>query len=153
MNPEDMIDRIAGQLSLRRRIATVVALLGGLAVVVVVGLLWATEPGLPPRTHLAFGAIVAGGLAWAIYAGWVLSRRTPLFALDRVIAAWLAMAATGLLAVPVAIVTIVRHRVAPAAAVTGALLLVLVLALASINLVRARSHRAALLRRKRHLDG
>jgi len=149
MNPEDMINQISGRLSLRRRVATVVALLGGLAVAAVVGLLWATEPGLPPRTQVAFGAIVVGGLAWAAYGVWVLSRRTPLFALDRVIAAWLALTATGLSAVPVAVVTILRHRTEPVAFVTDAALLVL----ATINLVRARAHRAALLRRKRELGG
>src|SRR6266511_2750529 len=73
----------------------------------------------------------------------------PLFALDRVIAAWLALTATGLLAVPVAVVTILRHRTEPVAFVTVAALLVL----ATINLVRARAHRAALLRRKRELGG
>jgi ABC-type transport system involved in cytochrome c biogenesis permease component len=79
----------------------------------------------------------------------VLSRRTPLFALDRVIAAWLALTATGLLAVPVALVAILRNRVEPIAFGTVAALLVL----ATINLVRVRAHRAALLRRKRELGG
>jgi membrane protein YdbS with pleckstrin-like domain len=70
MNPEDMINQISGRLSLRRRVATVVALLGGLAVAAVVGLLWVTEPGLPPRTQVAFGAIVVAGLAWVTYGVW-----------------------------------------------------------------------------------
>ena len=87
MNPEDVINQLSTRLSLPRRIATAVALLGGLAVAAVVGLLWATEPGLPPRTQLAFGALIAGGLAWACYGVWALTRRTPLFALDRLIAA------------------------------------------------------------------
>jgi hypothetical protein len=149
MNPEDMINQLSGRLSLRRRLATIVALLGGLAMAAVVGLLWATEPGLPPRTRVAFGAIVVVGLAWAAYGVWALTRRTPLFALDRVIAAWLALGATGLLAVPVLIISILRHRMEPVVFVTVAVLLVL----ATVNLARARARRAALLRRKRELGG
>jgi hypothetical protein len=149
MNPEEMINRLSGRLSLRRRVATVVALLGGLAVAAVVGLLLATEPDLPPRTRLAFAAIVVVGLAWAAYGVWALTGHTPLFARDRVIAAWLALAATGLLAVPVAIITVVRHRTEPAAFAAAAVLPVL----AAINLIRARARRSALLRRKRELGG
>jgi hypothetical protein len=149
MNDEDMIDRLSGPLSLRRRIVTVVAALGGLVMAVLVGLLWATEPDLPPRTRVAFGAIVVVGLAWVAYGGWVLTRRTPLFALDRVIAAWLGLVACGLLTVPVAVVTIVTDRVEPVAVAVVAVLL----AVAGVNLVRARARRAALLRRKRELLG
>jgi hypothetical protein len=93
MNLEDMFERLAGRLSLRRRIATVAAMLGGLAVAIVVGLLWVTEPNLPARTQVAFGAIVALGLAWVGFGVWVLNRRLPLFALDRVVAAWMGLAA------------------------------------------------------------
>lgn len=149
MNDEELIDRLSGPLSLRRRIVTVVAALGGLVMAVLVGLLWATEPDLPPRTQVAFGAIVVVGLAWVAYGGWALTRRTPLFALDRVIAAWLALAACGLLAVPVAVVTTVRDRMEPVAVAVVAGLLVL----AGANLGRARARRAALLRRKRELHG
>lgn len=149
MNHEEMINRLSGPLSLRRRIITVAAGLGGLAVAVVVGLLWVTEPGLPPQTRAASGAIVIAGLAWAVYGGWVVTRRTPLFALDRVIAGWLALAACALLAEPVAVVAILRDGVDPVAVAVVAALVVS----AGVHLVRARSHRAALLRRKRELRG
>ena len=75
-----------------------VALVGGLTAAAVIGVLWITEPALPPRTQVAFGGLVLIGLAWAGYGSWALTRRTPLFALDRVIAAWLSVAATNLLA-------------------------------------------------------
>ncbi|MEU3165354.1 hypothetical protein [Streptosporangium sp. NPDC006930] len=150
MNPDDMIARLSGPLSLRRRIAHVVALLGGLGGALFVGLLWATEPALPGRTHLAFGALVALGLAWAGYGAWALSRRTPLFALDRVIAAWLAVAATGLLTAGTAVVAVSRGTWTGMAGVAvAATLTVLAVAL----LLRARADRAALLRRKRELGG
>ncbi len=150
MNPDDMIGRLSGPLSLRRRIGNVVALLGGLGGALFIGLLWATEPVLPGRTHLAFGALVALGLTWAGYGAWALTRRTPLFALDRVIAAWLAVAATGLLTAGTAVVAAARGTWAGAAGVVVAVTLVV---LAVAVLLRARADRAALLRRKRELGG
>jgi hypothetical protein len=149
MNPNDMIERLSGRLSLGRRIATTAAMLGGLAVAIVVGLLWVTEPGLPARTQVAFGAIVVVGLAWVAYGAWALTWRLPLFALDRLVAAWMGLAACGLIAAPVALIAISRHRM-EAVALTTVLAL---LALATVNLLRARAHRAALLRRRRELGG
>ncbi|MFB9686442.1 hypothetical protein [Amycolatopsis plumensis] len=40
----------------------------------------------------AFAGLIAVGLAWAAFAGWVLSRRRPLFARDRVLGALAAAA-------------------------------------------------------------
>jgi hypothetical protein len=149
MTPDEMFERLSGRLSLGRRIATIAAMLGGLGMAIVVGLLWATEPGLQPRTQVAFGGIIVVGLAWAGYGAWVLTRRLPLFALDRVVAAWMGLAACGLAAVPVAMVAISRQRMETVALTTVAVLL----ALATVNLTRARANRAALLRRRRELGG
>ncbi|GAB4048549.1 hypothetical protein [Catellatospora paridis] len=149
MNADELISRLSGPLSLRRRVLTVVALLGGLLGAAFVLLLWLTEPALPGRTQLAFGVLVLIGLGWAGYGGWVLSRRTPLFALDRVIAGWLALAATGLLAGLTVLVAVTRGGVHP---VAYAVVVVLVVVAAGI-LVRARALRGALLRRKRELGG
>ncbi|GAA4188686.1 hypothetical protein GCM10022252_24350 [Streptosporangium oxazolinicum] len=150
MNPDDMIGRLSGPLSLRRRIGNVVALLGGLGGALFTGLLWATEPVLPGRTHLAFGALVALGLTWAGYGAWALTRRTPLFALDRVIAAWLAVAATVLLTAGTAAIAAARGTWAGTAGVAVAATLAV---LAVAVLLRARADRAALLRRRRELGG
>lgn len=149
MNADELISRLSGPLSLRRRVLTVVALLGGLLGAALVGLLWLTEPALPVRTQLAFGALVLMGLGWGGYGVWVLTRRTPLFALDRVIAGWLGLAATVLLAALTGLVAVTRGGVGAAA---YAVVVVLVL-VAVGNLVRARVLRAALLRRKRQLGG
>ncbi|MFF5494241.1 hypothetical protein [Streptomyces aquilus] len=55
----------------------------------------ATEPrALPTRTRAAFAALTAIGVAWAVFAAWVLGRRRPLFAQDRVLSARIALAAT-----------------------------------------------------------
>ncbi|WP_433220603.1 hypothetical protein ACQP00_18290 [Dactylosporangium sp. CS-047395] len=144
MTPDDMLARLSGRLSLARRLAVVGVLLAGGAVSLLVGLLWATEPGMPVRTQVAFAGIVAMGLAWVAYATWVLTRRRPLFALDRVVAAWLGLAATVATAVPVALIA-----ATPLAFAVGGLLL----AGALVNLWRASVRRTALLRRKRQLGG
>jgi hypothetical protein len=149
MNPDDMIEKLSGAMSLRRRIGYLLVLLGGLGGALTTGLLWATEPGLPARTSVAFAALTLIGLAWAGYGGWALTRRAPLLALDRVIAGWLALAATGLLSAVFVAITLLRQRLEPALLVTASTLLVL----AAANLLRARGHRAALLRRKRELGG
>lgn len=150
MNPDDMIGRLSGPLSPRRRIGNVVTLLGGLGGALFTGLLWATEPALPGRTHLAFGAMVTLGLAWAGYGAWALTRRTPLFALERVVAAWLAVAATVLLTTGTAAIAITRGTWAGVAGIAVAATLAM---LAVAFLLRARADRAALLRRRHELGG
>jgi len=149
VNAADVLAKLSAPMSFRRRIATVIALLGGLCAAGLIGLLWLTEPELPPRTQIAFGAFVVIGLAWAAYGSWALARRTPLFALDRVVAGWLALAATGFATVIAILVTVVRDKFEPGLY----LIIVGVVVLALINLARARKHRATLLRRKRELGG
>jgi hypothetical protein len=140
---EGLLAALAGPLSLRRRVLVVAAVLGGLVVAGVVGLLWLTEPGLPARTAVAFGGIVVVALGWVAYGTWVLTRRTPLLARDRVIAGWMGVGAAGLFAAA-AVVLVGGPALPMALAVVG---------LAVLNLAVARSRRAALLRRKRELGG
>ncbi|GAB7042190.1 MULTISPECIES: hypothetical protein [Catenuloplanes] len=149
MNADDLIRTLTPRLSPVRRIAAVLAGLGGLTVATVVASLWLTEPALPADTRAAFAGIVVIGLAWAGYAVWLLTRRHPLFARDRVIAAWLSLTACTILAVFVVAVSVARDQARPAALVLS----VTLLAVAAVNLVRARGQRAALLRRKRELGG
>ncbi|MER5322245.1 hypothetical protein [Streptosporangium roseum] len=149
MNSDDMIGRLSGPLSPRNRIGAVVALLGGFVGAVGVGLLWATEPELPGRTHLGFGTLVTLCLAWTAYGAWTVTRRTPLFALDRVIAGWLAVTATGLLTVAAIAIAAVRGTWVGLAGVALAVTLATV---AVVILARARARRAALLRRRRELE-
>jgi hypothetical protein len=112
-----------------------------------VGLLWATEPRLPPRTEVAFAVLVAIGLAWAVFGAWAVTHRAPLFARDRVVAGWLALSAWLLFTAGALVITTLRHRTEP-----ELLLMVLVLGgVAVLRLRAARRSRAALLRRKEHL--
>ena len=141
LSAEQMIERLSGALSPWRRLRGVAALLAGLAGAVFVVLLWATEPDpLPGRTQLAFAMFTLFCLAWAGYGSWAITRRAALFALDRVIAAWLALAVT--------IATQRGSGLLPAV-VVGAVFL----AAAAVLAVRAHARRAALLRRKRELTG
>lgn len=147
MTPDDMIERLDPPLSLRRRIFYVTIALAGLLGSGLLGLLWATEPALPPRTHVAFACLVVLGLAWAAFGTWAVTRRTPLFARDRVVASWLGLAAWLVFTTGSLIITTLRQRIEPE-------LLLVVLALgviAALQLRAAHRSRAALLQRKEHL--
>ncbi|MGW0805519.1 hypothetical protein [Nonomuraea sp. NPDC002799] len=142
---EEVLERLEPALAPGKRVRGVVALVAGTAGAVFVAALWSSEPGpLPDRTRLAFGLLLVFCLAWAGYGGWLLARRAPLFATDRVIAGWLALAAS---AATTALVATVAAQ--PMALVTGAAFVVLSLGLT----VRAHARRAALLRRRRELMG
>jgi membrane associated rhomboid family serine protease len=82
----------AAELSLTARLRYVALLLAALAMTIVVAALWATEPALPASTQAAFAAMIAIGGGWIAFASWVLTRRYPLFARDRVIAGRMAVA-------------------------------------------------------------
>ena len=87
----DLHTMAAAELSLIARLRYVALLLAALAMTIVIGSLWATEPALPARTQAAFAAMVAMGGGWTAFASWVLTRRYPLFARDRVIAGRMAV--------------------------------------------------------------
>lgn len=147
MTPEDVLHRLDAPLSLRKRVGYVTLALAGLAGSGLLALLWATEPGLPPRTHAAFGVLTAIGLAWALFGGWAVTRRTPLFARDRVVAGWLGLAAWLLFTAGALAIAIARDSFEPWLPVV-----VLALgALAAVHLRAARRARAALLRRREEL--
>ncbi|GAA3549325.1 hypothetical protein GCM10022419_032080 [Nonomuraea rosea] len=152
LSAEELIERLEPSLSRGRRVRALAALLAGLAGLVFAGALWSSEPGpLPGRTQLMFGLCAVFCLAWACYGGWLLTRRVPLFATDRVIAAWIALVASVTTTGVVAAVGVQRGTgagVAVAVAVGG-----LFVAAALVLAVRAHARRAALLRRKRDLTG
>ena len=143
-------ERIVHGLSLPRRVGHLVAGFGGLVTAVVVALLWVTEPGeLPVRTRIAFAAMIGIGMTWAGFAGWALARR-PLFAVDRVIAAWLAVTFSALMTFGMVTIALTRASTAGALACAGlgaALTLV-----ASTTLARARTYRRTLLASRHELE-
>ncbi|RAY14931.1 transmembrane transport protein [Actinomadura craniellae] len=135
----------------RQRLRYVLLLLAGAAGAVLIASLWATEPGgLPPRTHLAFAALTAVGLGWAGFAGWALTRRGPLYARDRVIAARLALGfAAGTAA---GTVTIAAQRGDATAVLTALAAGLVLVAAAALALLHARARRTALLRLRDDLE-
>ncbi|GGK81972.1 hypothetical protein [Mangrovihabitans endophyticus] len=148
MTPNEILARLEAPLSLRRRVGYVAVGLAGLTGSALISLLWATEPALPPRTKVAFAVLVAIGLSWVAVAGWAVTRRTPLFARDRVIAAWLGTGAWLVFAVGSLILAASRHRSElPLTGVVVALGL-----MAAVNLWSARRRRRALLRRRENLN-
>ncbi|MEO3793385.1 hypothetical protein ABGB14_24500 [Nonomuraea sp. B10E15] len=148
LSAEELIERLESPLSPWRRVRAVAALLAGLAGVVFVTALWWSEPGqVPGRTHLAFAVLAVFCLAWAGYGTWLLTRRVPLFATDRVIAAWIALSASLVTTAGLAGIATQRDAGPGTALATGGALV----AVSLVLVVRAHARRAALLRRKREL--
>lgn len=137
-------------LSLPRTIGRVAAGIAGLALAGVIGVLWATEPTEPPpRTHVAFAVLVAIGLAWAGLSVVTIARR-PMFALDRVLAGWLAVASSAVLTP--GLIMLALSRGSAVAAVAGAGVGLCALAGAVTLLSRARSYHRRLAARHQELD-
>jgi hypothetical protein len=136
---------LAAEVSLRSRLAHVAVGLAGGCGAAVLAVLWATEPhALPPRTRVAFAGLIAVGLAWAVFAGWVLSRRRPLFARDRVLSARIALAATSVTSLTGVALAAARGGTADlVATAAGGVVLT---GAATLALVRARHRRRELLR-------
>jgi hypothetical protein len=127
MNVTEVQQLLAGQLSLRARVGYTVLLVVALTASVAIASLWATEPALPMRTHIAFAVMTTIGAAWSLFAVWVLGRRRVLLGRDRVIAASIGLVATtaglaGMLAA--ALWTSVGTPAYVGAAVQGALVVV-----------------------------
>ncbi len=87
----DITEAARGGLALGPRLGYVLLLVVALAGAVALGSLWATEPALPLRTHVAFAGLLAILAAWTVFAAWVLGTRRVLLGRDRVIAGRLAV--------------------------------------------------------------
>lgn len=143
-----VVARLGPVLSARARFRAVAMLVLGLAGAVFVTALWWTEPGpLPARTQVGFALLTVVCLAWTSYGIWLLRRRVPLFATDRVVAAWIGLVAS-LATSALLVVVAVQRGADPWAPLLVGVGLVTV---AATLLVRARRRRAALLRREREL--
>ena len=147
MTPEDVLARLDAPLSLRKRVGYVAVALAGLTGSALIGVLWATEPGLPPRTEVAFAVLMAIGAAWAAFGGWAVTRRAPLFARDRVVAGWLGLSAWLVFTAGTLVITTPRGKLEPS--LLGVVLVLGVVA--AVNLWAARRARAGLLRRRNAL--
>ncbi|WP_432041779.1 transmembrane transport protein [Streptomyces cadmiisoli] len=143
--PDELERALAAEVSLGSRLRHVAVGLAGGCTAALIAVLWATEPHpLPARTQAAFAGLIAIGLAWAAVAGWVLTRRRPLFARDRVLGARLALVAA--VATGVAGTALTAARASTAEALATALAGLTLVAAAGLLLVRANSRRRELLR-------
>ncbi|MEU2433988.1 transmembrane transport protein [Streptomyces sp. NPDC007861] len=143
--PEELERALAAEVSLRARMRHVAVGLAGGCGAALIAVLWLTEPHpLPVRTRAAFAGLIAVGLAWAAFAGWVLSRRRALFARDRVLGARLALAVTSVTGAVATALAAVRGTTPEALAV--ALAALALIATAGLLLARAHSRRRELLR-------
>ena len=104
---DDMQKRVRSELSTGSRLAHTAVGVAGLGMTALALSLLATEPVLPARTRAAFVVIALGGLAWAAFASWVLTRRRVLLAGHHVAASGLA---TALSAVFLAGAIVLRDR-------------------------------------------
>jgi hypothetical protein len=112
------------ELSLPSRLVYVALLLAALTMTAIVGSLWATEPGLPTRTQVAFGVMTVIGLSWVAFAVWVLARRRLLYAWDSVVAGRMAVTFTATFVAGALVVGYVSGGAAPyAAAALGIVML------------------------------
>jgi hypothetical protein len=122
-----MVQKLArGELSVKARLGYVALLLVSSAMTVGLLSLWLTEPWLPLRTHMAFGAMSLISIAWAALSTWALATRRVLFARDRVIAGRMSVVFTALfLAGAIAAVFMTGNVAAPGAAATGVVMFVI----------------------------
>ena len=138
-----------GELSTLARFGHVALLLVAAAMTLAVGSLWATEPSLPVRTHVAFAAIVLIGSAWVVYATWTLSSRRPLLGRHRVVAGRMAVTFTSVFVIGCVLTAMTTgHPAGYAAAGLGGLML----AVAVWLLVRARREVARLTARRAEIE-
>lgn len=148
--PELVLARLDRELSRPERIRYVGLLVVSFAVSSLVATLWATEPSLPLRTHVAFGGLVLLGLSWAAVAGFILTRRRPLYAGDRVLATGMAVAATVVIGGATTALAVVRGSTKALAFAVALGLLTILTAL--VLHVRARKRCAVLLAERRRLE-
>ena len=141
----DMQARLARELSLPARLGHTALLVVAASVSALTASLWLTEPALPLRTHIAFGAIVVIGLAWTGFAWWVLANRRVMLANQHVIASWMAVGFTALFLVGA---VILRSRIGNGGVVVSAAFL----AVAGVNAIVARRRFVRLVERRRSLE-
>ena len=141
----DMQAQLARELSLPARLGHTALLVVAASVSALTASLWLTEPALPLRTHIAFGAIVVIGLAWTGFAWWVLANRRVMLANQRVIASWMAVGFTALFLIGA---VILRSRIGNGGVVVSAAFL----AVAGVNAIVARRRFVQLLERRRSLE-
>jgi hypothetical protein len=137
------------ELSLPSRMGYVALLLAASAMTAVVTALLITEPSLPLRASIALAVLAVIGASWIGFAAWVLSHTRVLLGRHRVVAARMAVAFSGVFCLgAVAVGYATSSRSAFAAAAMG----VVMIAIGSGMLIRARRHVEQLSTRRDELE-
>jgi MFS family permease len=126
-----------GELSVKARLGYVALLLASSAMTAIIGSLWLTEPYLPLRARLAFGAMSLIGVAWVTLAVWALTTRRVMLARDRVIAGRMSVTFTGLFLAG-AIVAVVMTGAVAAFGLAATAIVMFVIALLVLSGARRR---------------
>jgi hypothetical protein len=149
MNTAALYQLADRELSVKSRIGHVALLLASLAMAVVVGSQWVTEPKLPLRTEIALAAMTVIGLCWAVFATWVLAARRVLLAVHGVVAARMAVLFSGA-ALSGAVLLALVHDMPAAWMAAG--LFALMLATAAMLLLRTQRRLRELQQRRAELE-
>ncbi|QJU57797.1 hypothetical protein HL653_08340 [Sphingomonas sp. AP4-R1] len=136
------------QLSFRAKAGHLTLLIVTIAAIAALVSLLLTEPDLPGRTFWAMVTLVITNLAWAGYAGWILCFRRTMLSRHRVIAGWIAVAASTLFTLGSAAIGVMSE--VPAADLAALIGLALIAAATGL-LIRASRQYAALQRRRAQL--
>lgn len=148
---DEIRSRMDEELSRGSRAGYIVLLIIDLLAGVVIASLWMTEPELPVRTHLAFGAMLAISLVWAGFYLRVLSRRGPFLVSHRIAGARIAVICTAVFTAAALLLAAMDSEVRGTALTASALGGVLV-CVAAILLTRAKKRFAMLQRRLAQLE-
>jgi len=137
------------QISFRSRAGHLALLLGSAGMSAVIAALLVTEHGLPHRTVVALGVLLAIGVSWIGYAVWVLAVRRTLLANHRVVAGHISVAAAAIfMAGALGLAMATESRSAYAAGGLGIVMLVIAMAM----LVRAKHNHRILLQRRAAIE-
>jgi hypothetical protein len=146
---DDLRRLTTSELSFRARMGHVALLLAASAMTAIVTALLITEPSLPLRASIALGVVAVIGASWMAFAMWVLLHTRVLLGRHRVVAARMALAFSSVFCLGAAAVGYATpSRSAFAAAAMG----VLMIAIASGMLIRARRHVEQLSSRRDELE-
>jgi hypothetical protein len=128
---------VDAELSTASRFGYLTLLLTSLAMSVVTGALWLTEPALPARASIALVLMTAIGASWVAFAIWVLTRRRVLFARHSIVAGRMAVTFTSIFVAGALAIGLTNSGTAPFVAAACGLLM-----LAAALVILRRAHRA-----------
>jgi hypothetical protein len=146
---DDLRRLTASALSRPARMGYVGLLLAASTMTVIVTALLITEPSLPLRASIALGVLAVIGLSWVGFAGWVLTRKRILLGRHRVVAGRMAVGFSAVFCIGA---LAVGYATSSRSAFTAAAMGVVMVAIATAMLARARWSVEQLSKRRDELE-